>query len=213
MQAYDVMTWGVISVEADAPVIRAALLMLEHKTSVLPVLDKNGRLVGVVTAGDFIHRGEIGNECGRPSWLKFLIGPGRLTTEYARVYGRKVSEIMTPNPCSAACSTALEEVVQLMETHRIKSLPIIEDDQVIGMVNWADLMRAFIGLGRERNAQVGTDTAVGRDILDERHSQTLAPQINATVGNNELQGVVTESRERQASTVATMELPDVKGYA
>ena len=49
MKAFDVMTWGAISVRADEPVLRAAQLMLEHRLSGLPVLNLQGNLVGIVT--------------------------------------------------------------------------------------------------------------------------------------------------------------------
>ena len=58
MKAHDVMTWGIISVEASASVVRAAQIMLENKISGLPVVDASGNLVGIVTEGDFLRRGE-----------------------------------------------------------------------------------------------------------------------------------------------------------
>jgi CBS domain-containing protein len=183
MKAYDVMTWGVISVEADAPIMRAAQLMLEHKISGLPVLDVEGRLVGLVTEGDFIRRSDVGTQCRRPPWPEYLIGPGRLTSEYVRACKRKVNEIMTPNPFSATGNAPLEEVVQVMEKHRINHLPIMEDNQVIGMVTSADLMHVFIGLARKTKAQAGTDAAIGQKILDECNRQPSVPQINASVGD------------------------------
>ena len=57
--------------------------------------DAKGQLVGIVTEGDFLRRGEIGTQRRRPRWLEFLVGPGRLATEYVRACGRKVDEIMT----------------------------------------------------------------------------------------------------------------------
>ena len=97
MKARDVMTWGVISVEPDASVERAAQLMLQNRISGLPVVAPQGALVGMVTEGDFLRRSEIGTRRRGPRWLEFLIGPGWLATEYVHAAGRKVSEIMTPD--------------------------------------------------------------------------------------------------------------------
>ena len=72
--------------------------MLQNRISGLPVVDTNGELVGMVTEGDFLRRGEIGTERHRPRWLEFLIGPGKLADEYVHASGRKVEEIMTPDP-------------------------------------------------------------------------------------------------------------------
>ena len=63
--------------------------MLQNRISGLPVVDADGNLVGMVTEGDFLRRGEIGTERRRPKWLEFLIGPGRLADEYVHVSAGK----------------------------------------------------------------------------------------------------------------------------
>ena len=62
MQVKDVMTTKVICIDADEPVLKAARLMLQNRISGLPVLDKEGELVGIVTEGDFLRRGELGTQ-------------------------------------------------------------------------------------------------------------------------------------------------------
>jgi CBS domain-containing protein len=59
MKASEVMTPRVISIEPDAPIMRAVRLMLQNRVSGLPVIGPKGELVGMVTEGDFIRRGEI----------------------------------------------------------------------------------------------------------------------------------------------------------
>ena len=123
MQVRDVMTRNVISVTANEPVLTAARLMLQNRISGLPVVDAAGKLVGIVTEGDFLRRGELGTQRRRPRWLEFLIGPGRLATEYVHACGRKVDEIMTRDPYSVSEDESLEQVVELMERRRVKRLP------------------------------------------------------------------------------------------
>ena len=98
MLARDVMTPRVISIEADAPIMQAAQLMLQNRISGLPVAGPKGELVGMVTEGDFLRRGEIGTRRHRSRWLEFMIGPGRLAEEYVRACGRTVHEVMTRDP-------------------------------------------------------------------------------------------------------------------
>ena len=76
MNASDVMTKGVITVEADATIMQAVRLMLQNRISGLPVVDTGGNLVGMVTEGDFLRRGELNTQRRRARWLEFLIGPG-----------------------------------------------------------------------------------------------------------------------------------------
>ena len=69
MKAQDVMTQQVVTVAPQASIQEAVQLMLEHKISGLPVLDKTGDLAGIVTKGDFFHRREIGTQRRRPRWV------------------------------------------------------------------------------------------------------------------------------------------------
>ena len=92
------MTRKVICIDADEPILKAVRLMLQNHISGLPVLDKEGELLGIITEGDFLRRGELGAQRQRPKWLEFILGPGRLAQEYVQTWGGKVREIMTPDP-------------------------------------------------------------------------------------------------------------------
>src|SRR5271154_6918383 len=100
MQVSDVMTRNVMSIPSSESVLKAVHTMLQNRISGLPVVDAEGNLVGMVTEGDFLRRGEIGTERQRPKWLEFLLGPGRLASEYVHTSGRKVEEVMTGDPVS-----------------------------------------------------------------------------------------------------------------
>jgi CBS domain-containing protein len=214
MQAKDVMTQRVISVGSDAPVTEAVRLMLQNKVSGLPVLDAGGKLVGIVTEGDFLRRTEIGTQKRRPRWLEFLIGPGRLATEYVQAAGHKVGEIMTRNPQTATETTPLEQIVQTMERYRIKRLPVVRGEQVIGIVSRANLMHALASLAREAKAPLSGDAAIRERILAEFAKQSWAPValINVIVrdGVAELWGTIMDERQRQALVVAAENVPGVK---
>ena len=141
MKAKDVMTSPVVSIEPDASIWQAVRIMLQRHISGLPVIDQKGGLVGIVTEGDFLRRAETGTQRRRPRWLEYLIGPGRLADEYTRSHGRKVSEIMTADPLTISEDTSVDEIVQLMEKRQIKRLPVVRDQEVVGIVSRANLMR------------------------------------------------------------------------
>ena len=73
----------------------------------------------------------------RSRLVEFLLGPGRLATDYAHTTGRKVSEVMTPDVRTVGEDDPLEKVVHLMERHRIKRVPVTENNRVIGVVSRA----------------------------------------------------------------------------
>ena len=212
MKAHDVMTWGTITVEPDASVTRAVRLMLQNKISGLPVVDANGQLVGMVTEGDFLRRGELGTERRRPRWLEFLLGPGKLATEYVQSAGQKVSQVMTLEPKTITPETPLEEVVGLMERHRIKRLPVVQDGKLVGIVSRANLLHALASVAREVRPVAGDDAAIRDRIMAECAKQPWASRVNVVVrdGVVELWGVITDDRARVAFKVLAENVPGVK---
>jgi CBS-domain-containing membrane protein len=168
-----------------------------------------------VTEGDFLRRAETGTQRRRPRWLEFLIGPGRLADEYTRSHGRKVNEIMTPDPTAVNEDTPLEEIVKLMEKRQIKRVPVVRGEQVVGIVTRANLVHAVASASREAQPSVESDDAVIRSLfLAELGKEKWAPiaLINPIVRNGvvELWGTITDERERQALIVAAENVPGVK---
>jgi len=212
MQAKDVMTRNVISVQNDDQVIKAARLMLQNRISGLPVLDKDGELVGVVSEGDFLRRSELGTQRRRSKWLEFIIGPGRLAEEYVHASGRKVEEIMTPDPCVTGEDDTLEKVVELMERRRVKRLPVVRAGRMVGIVSRANLMHALASLARGVPPSAGPDWAIRNQILADLGKQHWVPNINVVVqdGVVHLWGCITDDRERQGLIVAAENVAGVK---
>jgi CBS domain-containing protein len=212
MRVKDVMTPNVICIGADEPVLKAARLMLQNRISGLPVIDKDGELVGIVTEGDFLRRSELGTQRQRPKWLEFIVGPGRLAQEYTHSSGRKVEEIMTSDPRTIAEDKTLEAVVDTMERHHVKRLPVTRGGRVVGIISRANLMRALASLSRDVAAPAAGDLAIRDRILAAIGKQDWAPRVNVIVnaGVAELHGVITDDRERAGLIVAAENVPGVK---
>jgi CBS domain-containing protein len=212
MQVRDVMTRNVISVKADTSVVDAARLMLQNRISGLPVVDASGALIGVVTEGDFLRRGEIGTARRRPKWLEFVLGPGRLAEEYVHSAGRKVAEVMTPEPYTVGEDDSLDTVVQLMERHRIKRLPVTRGGQLVGIISRANLLHALASLAPEAPPSSGDDAAIRERILAALAKQRWAFAVNVVVKNGvaELWGTIMDERERQACIVTVENVAGVK---
>jgi CBS domain-containing protein len=214
MKVKDVMTSPVVSVEPDSSVLQAVRIMLQRHISGLPVIDKEGRLVGIVTEGDFLRRAETGTQRQRPRWLEFLLGPGRLAEEYTRSHGRKVQDIMTADPVTVTEEEPLNVVVGLMEKRHIKRVPVVRGNEVVGIVSRANLVHALAGLARDAKPASAGDQAIRDRIVAELAGQSWAPTslINVIVkdGVVELWGSITDERERQALIVAAENVPGVK---
>ena len=212
MQVRDVMTPNVVSVRSDESILNAARLMLQNRISGLPVVDANGALVGVVTEGDFLRRGELGTSRRRPKWLEFLVGPGRLASEYVHQSGRKVAEVMTPDPLTISEDDSLETVVKLMESRRIKRLPVVRGGRMVGIISRANLVHALASLARETSASDADDAAIRDRILTALAEHHWAFGVNVVVkdGIAEIWGTIMDERERKGCIVAVENVPGVK---
>jgi CBS domain-containing protein len=214
MKVSDVMTREVVSIAPEASVMEAVRLMLQHKVSGLPVIDAAGRLQGVVTEGDFLRRVETGTERKRSRFVEFLLGPGRLAEDYVHASGRKVDEVMTPEPRTVGEDEPLEKVVHLMERYRVKRLPVLRGDKVVGIVTRQNLMRALASLALAAHPVAADDATIRERLLAELKRQSWAPVglIDVVVkdGVVKLSGALTDERERQAIRVAAENIPGVK---
>ena len=214
MNAADIMTSNVISVEPNASIVHAIRLMLQHRISGLPVINTTGVLVGILTESDLLRRRETGTQRRRPRWLEFLIGPSRLAAEYVHASGRKVHEVMTPDVHTVGEETKLDEVVTLMERHRIKRLPVLKDKKLVGIVSRANLVRALAQLAYAAKPIAADDDAIRTQLQAELKKQPWAPvalvDIMVSNGTVELWGTIMDDRQREALVVAAENIPGVK---
>lgn len=214
MKVRDIMSPCVISVAPDASILDAIRLMLQNHISGLPVIDPYGALVGIVTEGDFLRRSETGTERKRPRWLEFLIGPSRLADEYVHTHARTVKDVMTPEPVTVSEETGLDEAVQILESRRIKRLPVVRDGKVVGIVSRANLLHALVSLAAAAPPPALTDVAIRDALLTQFQKLTWAPAalVDPVVkdGVVELWGTITEESQREALKVCAENIPGVK---
>jgi CBS domain-containing protein len=212
MKVGDIMTREVITVEPDASILEAARLMLQHKISGLPVVNSSKDLVGVVTEGDFLRRRETGTERHRPRWLEFVIGPGKLATEYTHESGLKVHEVMTEEVQTVTEDAPLDQAVHLMERYRVKRLPVVRGRQVVGIVTRSNLVRAVVRMAHEARPISADDEDIRARLVGELKKLPWAPAIDVAVkdGVVKLSGVLLDERQRAALRVAAENIPGVK---
>jgi CBS domain-containing protein len=212
MRAHQIMTRSVITVTPETTIVEAANTMLQRHVSGLPVV-KAGKLVGIVSEGDFIRRSEIGTERKRGRFLKFILGPGKEATDFVHEHGRKVAEIMTKSPLTITEDTPLEKIVELMETNDIKRLPVTRGDQVVGIVSRANLLQAVASLARQVPDPTADDDHIRNRIIDALEKNDWCPfglSVIVRDGIVHLSGVITEEHSRQAAVVAAENVTGVK---
>ena len=214
MKAVDVMTPDPVTVRPDSPVMEAVRLMLQRRFSGMPVVDETGTVVGIVTEGDLLRRAETGTQRRRSRWIEFLIGPGRLATEYMHACGRKVDEVMTQPVQTVTENTPLDEIVQVMERHRIKRVPVVRDGKLVGIVSRANLLRALASVVRETRPGSVDDVSIRERLRAELDRQSWAPSklIDLVVRNGvvDLWGTILDERQRQGIRVVAENTRGVK---
>jgi CBS domain-containing protein len=181
MRAHQIMTKPVITVKHDATIVEAANIMLTRHISGLPVVDAAGKLVGIVSEGDFVRRSEIGTARRQSRWL------------------------MTPSPLTITEDTPLAEIADLMERKNVKRLPVVRDDHVVGMVTRANLLQAVASLSRHIPDPTADDDHIRDRIIHAIEKTDWCPSgLNVIVrdGIVHLSGVILEEDARQAAVVA-----------
>src|SRR5262249_2269847 len=147
-------------------------------------------------------------------WLEILMGPGRIAGEYVRTHGRRVEDVMTHDVVGVTEETPLDEVVQLMERHRIKRVPVLVAERPVGMLSRADLLRALALALDEKPAGTQDDEEIRARILAELDKSAWVPRdgVDITVkdGVVHLNGVILEENEREALRVMAENTPGVK---
>ena len=205
MRAHQIMTRTVISVTPETKIVDAANTMLQKHISGLPVVDATGKLVGIVSEGDFIRRSEIGTQRKRGRFLKFILGPGKEATDFVHEHGRKIGEIMTPQPLTVTEDTPLDEIADLMEKNGVKRLPVMRADKIVGIVTRSNLLQAVASLAREISDPTADDDHIRNRVIDAIEKNDWCPfglSVIVRDGIVHLSGVITEERSRKAAIVA-----------
>jgi len=212
MRAHQIMTKTVITVTPRTSIEEAAKIMLRSHISGLPVME-DGKLVGVVSESDFLRRGEIGTGRKRSAFLQFLLGPGRAAADFVHERGRRIEDVMTPDPVTVEEETPLEELVHLMEKKDVKRLPVMRGKDLIGIVTRSNLLQAVASLAHEIPDPTADDDHIRDRILRQVDAADWRPMgFEVTVRNGvvHLHGVITVDESRQATIVAAENTAGVK---
>ena len=142
MKARDVMTRTVKTIGLSTPVRDVADLLVRHRISAVPVIDKRRHILGIVSEGDLLRRTEAGTEYRRSWWADLLADSRTTAREYVRSRGGHARDVMTPSVVCAGPLTDVAEIAGLMESRGIKRVPIVQGGRLVGIVSRSDLVRA-----------------------------------------------------------------------
>lgn len=212
MKARDLMVSPVVTVQQSATVGETAKTLVERGISAVPVVNPQGKMVGIVSESDLLHRVEAGTERRRPRWLQAIAADESLAADYVKAHGRKVTDVMTRDVVTATPDTPLHEIAMSMERHAIKRIPILANGELVGIVSRANLVQAVASARADLEVPV-SDKAIRDRLLAELNAQQWAHTglLNVTVTNGivDLWGFTSSDVERSAVRVAAERAPGV----
>jgi CBS domain-containing protein len=223
MRAKDVMTKGALTIAADRTIFEAAERLIAARVSALLVVDRDGRLEGILSEADLI--GRVGTGDSATPLLRRAAENIAEAAAFVRSRSQHVADIMTRTVVTASVDATLGEVAELMVRHGIKRLPIVERGAVVGIVSRIDLLQGLLShqTTHDRDPDTApTDAGPGGALPDEtlrprveeafrRHGWAAAWQIDVVVrhGVAHLWGVVPDEQLRRAFQVAAEQVPGI----
>jgi CBS domain-containing protein len=196
----EVMTRSVVSVQRETPLGEVVRMLLERDFRSVPVVDAQGRLVGIITSGDLVERGGLR---GRVELLKALGGAAlerELATSGARE--RTAAHVMTAEVISTAPDASLQHAAQLMVEKRIKRLPVVDPaGRLVGMLSRVDVLRTMgedYPAPEPREVEPGGAASV-RSVGDLM--RTDVPSVAADAPLGEVLDAVTSTRLNRAVVI------------
>ncbi|CEG54653.1 Conserved hypothetical protein, putative Cystathionine beta-synthase protein [Stutzerimonas xanthomarina] len=144
MKVRDLMTPNPIQIAPETAVAEIARILIEHRINGVPVTDTEGRLLGIVTEGDLVHRAaderlEPRESVWKENFYRSVFR--RRTPETDKTEGRTAAQVMTREVLTVAPEDHVTVAARLLADHNIKSLPVIENERLIGIISRFDLIK------------------------------------------------------------------------
>ncbi|MBB5373556.1 CBS domain-containing protein [Acidocella aromatica] len=148
--AADIMNRNVVVVHPFDNVSKVAGVLAEHGISAAPVVDAEGKLLGMVSEQDLMRQLGAKQESRRAWWLEMLAEGEDLApdfVEYLKQEKRTAGDLMTHDVVSVTEDVAVADIVDLLAQHHIKRVPVLREGKVVGIVSRADIIRT-VAAGR-----------------------------------------------------------------
>jgi len=211
--AADIMAREVVTIGPDESVARAAALMTANDVSALPVVNTDGRLIGIISEADLLRREEIATATRRPSWVESITPATTLATDFVKSRSKRVADLMSKDVISVSEFASLNDIAALLERNRIKRVPVVRGDQLVGIVSRGNLIQALASAAVTTEASSDSSRSIREEVLARLKEQSWTDFAGQNVivkgGEVHLWGLVRSEDERKALIVLTQGVPGV----
>jgi CBS domain-containing protein len=180
MKAQDIMTRDVVTVAPDRSIHEIATLMVENHVSGIPVVGDGGKLLGMISQSDLLHRAEIGTERKRKWWFRIFADSDALARDFVKAHGHTANDVMTRYIVSVREDADLRDVADILDKHKIKRVPVVNEGRLVGIITRGDMVRALT-LSQSAKSDKKVDNAALHRALQDRIQKQ--PWINKTYIN------------------------------
>lgn len=218
MQASDIMTRSVISVQPDTELHEVVEILLRHRISGVPVVER-GEVLGFVGQGDLLHRYEIGTDTAphdARTWWRRLVGPDGSSQAYIRSHSRRVRDVMNPDVVKVEEDAPVSRIASIFEARHVRRVVVVQGGCLAGLVTRYDLMRALARASAsapEPQAPADDDQIRAR-LLQELDGQPWWSDAWSSVfvhgGVVYFAGVARSRADQDAARVAAENIPGVR---
>jgi CBS domain-containing protein len=146
LYARDIMTTEVLTVSPETSIADLSKTLENRKIGGLPVVDKDGRLVGVITQSDLVERAldlELPPAINILDFHIYLQIPSHLLQRVEKMLGTTVGACMSPNPVTVAPDTPVSQIAGLMAKQKVHTIPVLDGGKIVGVIGKMDLVRAM----------------------------------------------------------------------
>jgi len=141
--AKDVMTTDVVSAKPNTSIVAIAKLLIERRISSVPVVDDQRRVVGLVSEEQLVRPRQGERIVHRSWWLVLLTSPEAAAKDYLESHCRQAEDVMSRDIMVVRDSMPLRRLIELLAMPRIKHLPVVREDRLVGIVSRVDLLRVL----------------------------------------------------------------------
>jgi CBS domain-containing protein len=202
MKAHEIMTRDVITVRPETSVRDIAGLMVEKHISGVPVLTDDGRIVGIISESDLLHRTEVETERRRKWWFRAFGDNKQLAQDFAKAHGLKAHEVMSRYVVSVREDAELRDVADILDNRRIKRVPVIESNRLVGIITRGDLVRALSRMQSSKETKKVDNATLHKTLHDRIRTESWINEsyINVTVNDGvvALWGIVDTADQHSA---------------
>jgi CBS domain-containing protein len=197
----DVMTTPVVSVREDTPYAEIVGTLANDKISAVPVQDSFGRVLGVVSEADLLHKVEfIGDEPRVFEW-------GSRKANRAKAHASTAEELMTSPAITVQPGSSVVEAARLMEQEHVKRLPVVDEiGRLVGVVSRNDLLRMYLRPDPELRDEIVENVLRRMLWIDP-----VAVEVDVTGGVVTLGGQVDRKSTAEIAVHVTKGVPGVVG--